>query len=447
MLALALTAACGSREARIRKALNRPTGVVVLPAGRFEIASELVVPRGAHDLEIRGAPAGTVLSAAAGFRGRALLRIQSARNVRISDVAFDGNRDALEQRAGRPPGQVPYEQFYTHHGIFAEDVESLTIAGAELRNVAGFAILVARSSGVVIDGAEIEDSGSRNDKGRNNSTGGILLEHGVVRFEIRNCTLRNVRGNGIWTHAYRRAPRHRDGLIAGNSFWNIGRDAIQIGHAVNVKVERNTGTRIGYPIEEVDVESGGTPVAIDTAGNVENSVYAENRFEEVNGKCIDLDGFNRGEVARNTCLNRGPVEDYPHGNFGISFNNANPDMESEGVVVRENTIDGAKFGGVFVIGSGHRIVANRLLNLNLARCDDGSKRPECWYRPEEKQFLRSGIYLAAGAERPAPARGLVIEDNEISGYRMSALCIGSAPGVSVSQSRVARNRCTGDGAP
>jgi hypothetical protein len=55
----------------------------------------------------------------------------------------------------------------------------------------------------------------------------------------------------------------------------------------------------------VDVEGGGIPVAIDTAGNVDQTVYAGNRFEEVNGKCIDLDCFHHGEVSHNSCVNRG----------------------------------------------------------------------------------------------------------------------------------------------
>ena len=83
----------------------------------------------------------------------------------------------------------------------------------------------------------------------------------------------------------------------------------------------------------MDVEGGGIPVAIDTAGNVDRSVYAGNRFEEVNGKCIDLDGFHHGEVRDNACVNRGSADDYPHGHYGIVFNNSNPDMQSEDVTV------------------------------------------------------------------------------------------------------------------
>ena len=57
-------------------------------------------------------------------------------------------------------------------------------------------------------------------------------------------------------------------------------------------------------------------------------------------------------------------------------------------------------------------------------------------------MLRSGIYLGRGAERPAVARGNVIEDNEISGFRMKTHCVGMAPGVSAAANQVDRNRCT-----
>ena len=59
-------------------------------------------------------------------------------------------------------------------------------------------------------------------------------------------------------------------------------------------IASSTGRRIGWPYEAVDVENAGTPVAIDTAGNVSNSRYENNRFDEINGKCFDLDGFHDG---------------------------------------------------------------------------------------------------------------------------------------------------------
>jgi hypothetical protein len=435
---------CATKESRLRHELDRGTGTVRLPAGVIEISSELVVPKGAHGLQVLGAPSGTVLRASSSFRGRAILRVERADRVVLAGFAIDGNRAALERRAGLPPSDVPFCRFTEDNGILAEDVKGLAISDVRLSNVAGFAILISRSSEVRIERVRVEDSGSRNTKGRNNTTGGILLEEGTSGFQVLSCTFRNVRGNGIWTHSLYTSPRNRDGLISGNRFASMGRDAIQVGHASAMRVENNSGTRIGYPFEEVDVEGGGIPVAIDTAGNVDGSTYARNHFEEANGKCIDLDGFHHGEVRGNACTNRGSAGDYPHGHYGIVFNNSNPDMQSEGVTVAGNVIDGAKFGGIFVIGTGNTIVENKLTNLNLARCNESGAKYGCLYYPDQPDLLRSGIYLGQGAARPAAARGNTITGNEISGYGMRERCIVAAPGVSLSWNKAERNRCVSE---
>jgi hypothetical protein len=436
MVAAALDAAT---EADVRRALSRATGTVRLPAGTIDITAELAIPRGAHDLEVVGDPAGTVLRAKAAFKGRAILSCLSAARIRFSRFTVDGNRAALERRVGLPP-YAAFAGFYTNNGIVVEQVAGFAIADVSFRNVANFPILVAASKDVVIQRVTIEDSGSRNEKGRNNTTGGILLEEGTTDFRVEDCHIRNVRGNGIWTHSLYKSPRNQRGLIVGNKFENIGRDAIQVGHAVAVTVTNNTGKRIGYPAAEVDVEGGGFPVAIDTAGNVERCAYNANHFEEIDGKCIDLDGFHHGEVRDNVCINRGKAEDYPFGNFGIAMNNANPDMRPEWVTIANNEIDGVLYSGILVIGSHNTIRQNRLRNLNLARCNDN--RALCtWLVATEPEFLRSGIYLARGAARPDPARANRIEGNEIAGYGMAAHCIVAAPGVSLAANSVMGNRC------
>jgi len=442
-LAAALLAClgCGGRELQIRKELERGTGLVRLPAGRIEVSSELVVPPGSRDLVIAGAASGTTLAASAGFRGAAVLHIESGKNIRILNLVIDGNRAALERPAGLPPSDVPFCRFTAGNGILAEDVSGLTVSDVRLANIAGFAILVTRSSSVRIEHAQIEDSGSRNAKGRNNSTGGILLEEGTTGFQVLGCALSHVLGNGIWTHSLYTSPRNREGRIAGNTLEDIGRDAIQAGHATEVQVENNSGRRIGYPFEAVDIEGGAIPVALDTAGNVDKTTYAGNRFEEVNGKCIDLDGFHDGEVRANNCTNRGAAGDYPNGHFGIVLNNSNPDMQSEEVTVTGNTIDGAKFGGIFVIGSRNRIIGNRFLNLNLAHCNESGAKYGCLYYPDQPDLLRSGVYLGKGAARPAAARDNVIEGNQVSGYGMERHCLAAAPGVSLTANKVDRNRC------
>ena len=233
----------------------------------------------------------------------------------------------------------------------------------------------------------------------------------------------HVRGNGIWTHSLYTSPRNARGLIAGNRFDTIGRDAIQVGHAFDVRVEGNEGRAIGFPADAVDA----TSAALDTAGNVDRSLYARNRFQRINGKCIDLDGFHDGEVRGNACTDVG--------GYGIVFNNTNPDMQSRGIRVLENRLENVMYGGIFVIGTGHVVARNRLLNLNTSHCDG------CGYVLGEPGMLDSGIYLGRKAERPAPARGNVVEDNQISGYKMTARCVGRAPGIQPDWNVVRGNEC------
>ena len=105
------------------------------------------------------------------------------------------------------------------------------------------------------------------------------------------------------------------------------------------------GRRIGYPPDLVDIASWAVPAALDTAGNVDKSVYAGNHFEDIDGKCMDLDGFHDGEIRDNSCISRKSDAEYPWAQFGIVFNNSNPDFEPGNVVVTGNLIDGAGYGG------------------------------------------------------------------------------------------------------
>ena len=391
---------------------------VQLAPGTIEIHQEMVLEDGA---ELRGAASGSVLHAAADFHGRALIVVRG-NHVLLRDFTVDGNREKLESRLGLPGYDVPFARFTPGNGVLADGVAQLTIQNVRFREIAGFAVLVSRSRQVSIDGVRVADSGSRNAAGRNNTTGGILLEEGTSDFRVTRCELRNIRGNGIWTHSLYTSPRNARGVFAENRFDTIGRDALQVGHATEVRVEGNSGKRIGYPEDTVDAQ----PVGIDTAGNVDGSIYTRNQFTAVNGKCIDLDGFHDGEVSRNVCVEIG--------GFGIVMNNTNPDMQSRNVRIEDNRLDGVKYGGIFVIGENNVIQRNRLLNLNTAHCG-------CYYTAGEPDMFRSGIYLGKGAERPAPARGNRIEENEITGYQMDRRCIGGAPSIYPNWNTLRGNRC------
>ena len=377
----------------------------VLPPGVTDLHSEMVV-----DTDVEGSPAGSVLRMAPDFQGRAAIVVRVA-NVRLRHFDIEGNRATREVRTGLPPYDVPFARFTTGNGILIDGATGVAIDRVHFREIAGFAVLAHRARRVAITRIQVRDSGSRDANGRNNTTGGVLLEHGTTEFRVTGSEFRNIRGNGVWTHSLYTAPRNARGLFADNTFDVIGRDALQAGHALDLRIERNSGRGIGFPRDIVDA----TPVAIDTAGNVERAAYIANRFEVINGKCIDLDGFHDGEVAWNQCSS---VFGY-----GLVMNNTNPDMQSRGIRVIGNSFFETKYGGIFVIGTGHRIAQNRLVNVNSERCDD------CVFLADEPEMLRSGIYLGKRAERPDPARGNVVEDNQISGYKMAARCVQSAPGI------------------
>jgi hypothetical protein len=440
--------AAATPEAQLRTALEAKTGAITLPTGVIEISREIVLPIGAHDLDLNGATkvGGTTIKAASTFRGRALIVIPAGKNIKIHDITLDGNRDVVTLPRGLPPSETMFSRFTPNNGLLAEGVTNLEIAQVNATGIAGFAILVNSSHTVRIHDVRITGSGSLNPRKRNNATGGILLEEGTTDFEVLDCRIADVRGNGIWTHSLYTSARNARGRIAGNEFAMIARDAIQVGHATQVVVENNRGRMIGYPTEEVDLEGQAFPVAVDTAGNVDRSIYRNNQFEEIDGKCFDLDGFHDGEVSGNSCLNEDvDLKSYPYGNFGIIMNNSNPDMQSRNIRITGNTIEGVLFGGIFIIGSGHTVTGNHLRRINLAHCNDPGPF-NCASAAGQPDLLRTGIYLGAGAERPDIAKGNTIANNEISGYGMSRHCIGVAPGVSLADNTVAKNECSDDAA-
>ena len=412
-----------------RRILQLPAGVVHLN-GAWEIGS---------GVEVRGLGSESILRMEAPFEGPAALIVGS--DVYLHDFTIDGNRAALQEPTGLPPYDTPFARFTRANGILAEHDTGVRLENLRFHDIAGFAVLASRTRDVTLYRLQVADSGSRNSAGRNNATGGILLEEGASDFRVEQCDLLRILGNGVWTHSLSPSPRDTRGVIARNRFEEIGRDAIQVGHATDVRVYENAGIRIGFPVSAIDMENRAIPVAIDTAGNVDRCSYARNRFEEIDGKCIDLDGFHDGDVRGNTCINHGAPQDFPLGNYGIVMNNSNPTMRTQNIRVVDNLIQGPLFGGIFVIGAGNIIERNRLLDLNRAHCNEEAARFGCYYAPGEPDMLRSGIYLGKGAERPAPANGNLIENNEITGFKMATRCVASAPGIAAEANTVRGNTC------
>ncbi|MBZ5604931.1 MAG: right-handed parallel beta-helix repeat-containing protein [Acidobacteriia bacterium] len=440
VLLLVFLAACKkSPEEDLRERLaSRTTGTINLPPGVVEVSRELRVPPGAHDLDIVGS--GTILKATDDFKGRAMLVVDGTRNVRLRDFTLDGNRVVLEKQLGAAPSETSLRDHFPNNGVLLDGVQGAEVSNLTLANFANLAIVVGRSSKVRMHHVRVEDSGSLDSQGHSNGSGGVAFEDGSTDFEVRSSTFHRLRGNALWTRSATGAPRQQNGLFAANRFDAIGRDAILIWHASRMRVEENTGARIGYPNEAVDPLA--QPAAIGTFGNVDHSTYAKNQFEEVNGKCIDLDGFHDGIVMRNQCADRRLPDEYPFGHFGIVMNNSDPAGQPANIEITGNVIDGMKYGGLFLIGSGHRVMGNRFEHLNKAKCGGGKENRGCLHAKDEPKMFESGIYLGRGGAHRAVARANLIRDNTISGYKMETHCIVAAPGVSLQANTLGANTCS-----
>jgi hypothetical protein len=426
----------------VRASLARGTGVIELPAGETHLDRPLEIPKNSRRLTLRGNQAGSTLVMDAGFKGSAAVVVDGASDVELAGFAVRGNRTQLKSDWYLPLGEAAFADFYSENGVVVRNSSQVTIRAVQFREIRAFPVLIHASSKVSVEAVKIEDCGTLNRAGRNNTTGGILLEEGVSGFEVRRSSISRITGNAIWTHSYARSPRQADGAIRDNVITRVGRDAIQVGHATRVRVEGNTGSELGFPAEFVDVENHGVAVALDTAGNVDHTVYAGNLFTDVNGQCIDLDGFHDGEVSGNSCVNLKPLEAYPASHYGIVFGNNDPGMDSTGVAVTGNTLQGFAYGAVFLAGSHNRIESNRFLEVNRAHCGSTPVSARCNYALDQPDLLRSGIYLAGSGGRPTATKGNVIRSNVVTGFGMKQHCVAAGAGVSLAENTVSGNSCS-----
>jgi len=431
-------------EVELRKGLESGAAVVELPDGVLVLHHSVRIPPAASVIEIRGHSRGSTVRLAPDFSGKAAFVADHVSGIIFKSFILEGNRTDLHSDRYLPPDGSSFASYYDDNGIVITNSQDLTVAEVVFKDIRSFPLLVTASARVRITGVTVENSGSLGPNGRNNTTGGMLFEEGVRDFLVERTRIRNVLGNAIWTHSNSGSQRNADGVIQGNDIADVGRDAIQVGHATKMRVTHNRGDRIGFPALYVDAEHQGTPVALDTAGNVDQSVYSDNIFSNVDGQCIDLDGFHAGEVTGNSCTNKLALAEYPYLHFGILFGNHDPGMSSTAVKLRNNVVDGFAYGGLYLIGTEHLIEGNRFLHTNRARCTGDGSTALCNYALDEPDLLRSGIYLGRNGGRPAKTEGNVIRGNIIRGFRADAWCIQAAPDVNLSQNVIAGNHCLAD---
>ncbi|HVW09778.1 MAG TPA: right-handed parallel beta-helix repeat-containing protein [Bryobacteraceae bacterium] len=416
--------------------------VVVLPAGEIHLNQPLTIPKGTKDLAIQGNPKGSTIVLDPGFAGSAAIVGEGVSNVFFRNFSIQGDRGEMKSPWTLPKDGVAFADFYTANGILIRGGSNVGVQGVSFSRIRAFPLLLNAVHGGTVDAVTIADCGTLNPDGRNNTTGGILLEQGATDFVITRSKISRVPGNAIWTHSYANAPRQERGRIANNDIDTVARDAIQVGHASRVRVENNRGSHIGFPVGYVDFPGYATPVALDTAGNVDYTVYTGNRFTSVAGQCVDLDGFHDGLVSDNQCINDPAEARHWLGlHFGILFGNHDPGMTSVNISVTGNMLRGFAYGGVFLIGERNRIEDNQFLDVNLAHCGATPTPAKCAALPDQPDALRSGIYLAADGGRPTVTRGNIIQDNIIRGSGIAGHCIAANKGVDLKANLIAGNTC------
>jgi len=441
VVGVAISAGCGRTPAeKFLLAVAEGKGKVPLPGGVLELEKPIVMGPRANGLEIIGKP-GDVVRARKGIELRAFFVCRECKKVTLSGFAIEGDPDLRSHPAEAPPADTELREYFSGNGIVIEGGQGFTVKNMTFKDLSGFAVLGAFDKNTTVENNEIADSGTRNGKGHNTGAGGVSFTDGSDGFLVRGNTFKRLFGNGVWVHSRARADRSQNGVIEGNHFENISRNMVLLSRAYKIAVRKNNAKMIGFPIDTVNTDAR-PPAGVATEGKVDSSVIEGNEFEQVNGRCFDLDGFHDSEVTGNSCRNRGEAGEYPHGGYGLVLDNSSSEMHSQLVNIHDNTIEGMRWGGVFLIGSGHKVVRNKLLRLNLLGCTAATRDFACTPNADEPMIARAGIYLGLRGARPDPVAGAVIEDNEVSGTGMgSGNCVVYAPQVKPEASTARNNNC------
>ena len=163
-----------------------------LPPGETHLDRPLEIPPHAKNLTLHGHPTGSTLVMDPGFQGSAAIIVKGAFNVTISGFAIRGNRTELKSDWYLPEHYEQFADFYSANGLVVRGSDRVVVRGVTLTSIRAFPILINASSRVLIESVDIRDCGTLNRAGRNNTTGGILLEEGVAAFQIRHANVSRI---------------------------------------------------------------------------------------------------------------------------------------------------------------------------------------------------------------------------------------------------------------
>jgi len=421
LIAFAVTGACAPRPQTIscppspaassclQKALDalpETGGVVALAEGVYVLDIPIQIRRDGVTLQGTG-PRTVLRRQAETADGEGALNLRAAK-ITLRQFYFDG---AVLQSKGiayaDPAGGMSVHGAPIHGDPMHPELlrnTSITIHGGasdiqiedvEMRHTGGYAILIdaryASIAKVEMRRLTLRENrphlfGTSGDFGYGSWTGGIhyqndgrdlpFARHALRGLSIEDSVFERITGHAIWGHGYGFQTMNEDVVVRRNRFTDIGMDAVLIGNVRRATVEDNEFHRIGfvalqgdlpthpawYPGLRPDGSDNIPAVGIDTSGLVSDSVYRRNTMWNVNGHCIDLDGFTRGEVVHNTMRVSGREDAWNYvndeveqfgargvGNItkGINLSNTSASEATEGVRIADNTL--VNLGGLGIV--------------------------------------------------------------------------------------------------
>ena len=371
--------------------------VIHLQAGEYLLDQPLQLTR--DDLTVEGQGESTILRRAVTvLNGEGLINIRAS-GVTLRQFRIDGQVEVpralpyLDPQGGDSVLGAPIHGDPMHPELLRDTsvtihpgVTDITVEDLVIERSGGYAILIDARYGTVkyvnFRRLHLRDCrphlfGKPGDLRYGSWTGGIhyqndgrdldFARHALIALTIEDSTFTRMAGHAIWGHGYGFHTLNEEVTVRRNRFTDIGLDAVLIGNVRRAVVEQNSFHRIGFvsfPADEVarpawypglrDDGADNIPaVAIDSSGLVLNSVYRGNTMLNVNGNCIDLDGFTRGEVVENTMRVSGREDAWNYANDlvaefgghrqgnltkGINLSNTSGAAPTERVRIAGNTI-------------------------------------------------------------------------------------------------------------
>ncbi|MCW5966308.1 MAG: right-handed parallel beta-helix repeat-containing protein [Bryobacterales bacterium] len=383
----------------LQQAINaaEDDGVVRLAAGDYVLEAPLQLKR--KGLTLTGEGDATVLRRAVTVeQGEGLLNVRASgvalRRFRLDGQVSEPAAIPYIDPAGGPSvlgapihGDPMHPELLRNTSITIHPgVQDITFEELTIERTGGYAILIdARYGGIKnvnLRRLRLRDNcphvfGKQGDLRYGSWTGGIhyqndgrdldFARHALASLTIEDSEFERISGHAIWGHGYGFQTLNEAITVRRNRFTDIGMDAVLVANAQRAVVEENQFLRIGYvsssagelprpawyPGMRLDGMDNIPAVGIDTSGLVRDSVYRKNHMRNVNGHCIDLDGFTRGDVVDNTMRVSGREDAWNYvndqvtqfgghqpGNFtkGINLSNTSGAALTEQVRIEGNTL-------------------------------------------------------------------------------------------------------------